>query len=113
MSKLFAIGIGLVINIPVFIFIFFTFIFPGFIPELNNPKEGIDLMRLAKHYSFFVSIGGVIFCTIYLLATSYVPKGKKILWIVILFIANILAIPFFWYFYIWRSVSNITMEGDL
>ncbi|NLG84554.1 MAG: hypothetical protein GX493_08130 [Firmicutes bacterium] len=35
--------------------------------------------------------------------TDLVDKDKKALWAVVLFFGNIIAMPIYWYLYIWRE----------
>lgn len=44
--------------------------------------------------------------------TTNVPSDKKGLWVAVLLFGNIIAMPVFWYIYVWRTRqgSNITAE---
>jgi hypothetical protein len=50
------------------------------------------------------------FYLVFLFKTDVVPKDQKALWAVVLFLGNVLAMPIFWYLYIWspktKPVSN-------
>ena len=35
-----------------------------------------------------------------------VPRNKRTLWVLALFIGSILAFPFFWYLYVWRRIEQ-------
>jgi hypothetical protein len=35
-----------------------------------------------------------------------VDKDKKVLWAVVLFMGNMIAMPIYWYLYIWREVPT-------
>ena len=43
---------------------------------------------------------------VYLFKTEHVPADKRALWAVVLFLGNMLAMPFFWYFYVWRPIQQ-------
>ncbi|NBB81475.1 MAG: hypothetical protein GVY36_18880 [Verrucomicrobia bacterium] len=45
---------------------------------------------------------------IYLFATPYVPREKRLLWIVVLLVVNLIAMPFFWYWYVWSPMNTKT-----
>ena len=64
------------------------------------------LMDNAKLYSYLLLVGLWVFYLIYLFRTRNIPKEKKGLWLAVLFFANILAMPFFWYVYVWRNSSS-------
>ncbi|HUT29669.1 MAG TPA: hypothetical protein VMX13_07750 [Sedimentisphaerales bacterium] len=40
---------------------------------------------------------------VYLFRTSRVAQDKKALWAVVLFLGNVIAMPVFWYLYIWKE----------
>lgn len=43
---------------------------------------------------------------IYLFSTPYVPREKRMLWVVILLFVNVIAMPFFWYWYVWSPLKS-------
>ena len=47
----------------------------------------------------------------YALASSAVPKGKRGLWAAVLFFGNMFALPFFWFWYIWRASDRSAEPG--
>lgn len=62
-------------------------------------------------FYFTVVLNGLIlFLTvsylIYLFSTTYVPREKWMLWLVVLLFVNIVAMPFFWYWYVWSPLSS-------
>lgn len=38
--------------------------------------------------------------------TDLVPQDKKILWVVVLFFGSFLAMPIYWYLYMWRPLEQ-------
>jgi hypothetical protein len=42
----------------------------------------------------------------YLFKTDTVPKDKKALWAVVLFLGNMISMPIFWYLYVWKYLGN-------
>jgi hypothetical protein len=47
---------------------------------------------------------------IYLFRTSHVPRDKKALWAVVLFMVSPVAMPAFWFLYVWKPLSAIPTE---
>ena len=47
----------------------------------------------------------------YALAGSAVPKEKRGLWAAVLFLGNMLTLPFFWFWYIWKPSANSANRG--
>ena len=43
----------------------------------------------------------IAFYIVHLFRTDRVPKDKKALWAVVLFLGHVLAMPVYWYFYMW------------
>jgi hypothetical protein len=46
---------------------------------------------------------------VYLFRTPYVPADKRALWVVVLLFANMFAMPFFWFYYVWKPLAS---NGD-
>lgn len=46
------------------------------------------------------------FYLVYLFKSSAVPKDQKVLWAVILFLANVMAMPPFWWLYVWPEAKG-------
>ena len=47
----------------------------------------------------------------YALASFAVPKDKRGLWAAVLFLGNMLTLPFFWFWYIWRPSASSANRG--
>ena len=47
----------------------------------------------------------------YALASSAVPKDKRGLWAAVLFFGNMFAVPFFWFWYIWKANDRSADPG--
>ena len=45
------------------------------------------------------------FYIVYLFRTTVVPADKKTLWAVVLFMASMVAMPVFWYLYLWKPAK--------
>jgi len=41
------------------------------------------------------------FYLVFLFKSDTIPKDQKVLWAVVLFFANVLAMPIFWYLFVW------------
>jgi energy-coupling factor transporter transmembrane protein EcfT len=88
------------------VLLFFSFVYPGLIAHGDGAHAGaLTLMDDAKLYSYLLLVGLWVFYIIYLFRTRNIPKEKKGLWLAVLFFANILAMPFFWYVYVWKTSS--------
>ena len=43
---------------------------------------------------------------VYIFKTEHVPVEKRALWAVVLFLGNLVAMPIFWYLYVWRPLQK-------
>ncbi|MHC4568070.1 MAG: hypothetical protein ACYTE3_20200 [Planctomycetota bacterium] len=48
---------------------------------------------------------------VYLFRTSRVAQDKKVLWAVVLFLGHMIAMPVFWYLYIWKEPKEGAAGG--
>lgn len=77
-------------------------------------KEAFDFMPVLfiMHFAIILLMFGLLaFYMFYLFKTERVPQDKKVLWAVLLFMGNFIAMPIFWYIYIWREPVSDTTGG--
>ena len=97
---------------PLYLFLFMTFIFVNIFSTFSNPaqnKPDFDAFRIifALHFvTILLTFGLVAFYLVYLFRTEIVPKDKKALWAAVLFLGNMVAMPVFWFLYIWREPKS-------
>ena len=60
-----------------------------------------NLIDAASMFTFTISV--ILFYAGYSTLTNTVPKSKRYLWGWLILFGNFATIPFFWYFYIWKS----------
>ena len=65
-------------------------------------------LHIAAMLGIWVLIAAYI---VYLFKTDHVPVEKRALWAVVLFLGNMVAMPFFWYFYVWRPLNKTAPVG--
>ena len=120
MTRRWALIIGALTLVPwAYVIFFLTYLIPTFM-SLPQPgtgsQEGFDphfwaLFRI--HLGAMLLIFALIaFYIVYLFRTDRVPQDKKALWAVVLILANTLAMPVFWYFYIWRPAPASTSRRE-
>jgi hypothetical protein len=88
-----------------FICMAFSMIISGFAGG-GHPAEPpfIIWIILPLHFfTMFEMLALIVIYIIHLFKTDRVPQDKKALWAVVLFLGNMIAIPVYWYFYIWRE----------
>lgn len=51
-----------------------------------------------------LTVGLLIFYIVHLFGTTLVPQDAKALWAVVLFLGSVIAMPVYWYLYLWRPL---------
>ena len=70
----------------------------------NTGPPAVLLIIFPLHFLTMVEICALIAVyVIHLFKTDRIAPDKKALWAVVLFLGNILAMPVYWYMYIWRE----------
>ena len=73
--------------------------------EDGPPPDGIErwfFLVFALHFAMMLFVWVLIaFYMVYLFKTDRVPADKKALWAVVLFMAGLIAMPVFFWLYIW------------
>jgi hypothetical protein len=94
-----------------YVFVFFCFIAATII-WMSRPANGGEsppsgppvafLMLMVAHLATMLLMFGLIaFYIVFLFKTDRVPHEMKALWAVVLFLGSILAMPIFFYLYVW------------
>jgi hypothetical protein len=91
--------------------VFYMFYFASWVARGNpttHAEAAADFDRMMiLHLGFIFAMWGLIASYIvYLFKTTHVPSDKKALWAVVLFLGNLLAMPIFWYLYVWRPIAR-------
>lgn len=83
-----------------FVFSIFFFVISG--PNSDPLGDRIWVLFLIHIACMFWVWGLLAFYLVHLFKTDVVAKEQKALWAVVLFLGNMLAMPVYWYLYIWR-----------
>lgn len=99
-----------------YLFLFFGFfafamtsIMSGDSAPGEDPMDSLFGVFFALH--FLTMIWMFVLVAVYiriLFKTNRVPQDKKSLWAVVLFLGNMIAMPIFWFLYIWREPQPST-----
>ena len=87
---------------------YFAFFFMLAVAE--QPDPFVDQLDTTLWLHLFVMVleGALLaFYLIHLLRADRIPADKKALWAVVLLFANLLAMPFYWYFYMWPKADGV------
>jgi len=80
--------------------IFFAGAEPG-----AGPPPAIALIFPLHILTMLVSLALTVFYMVNVFRNDRVEKDKKVLWAVVLFLGNAIAMPIYWYLYIWKEAQ--------
>jgi hypothetical protein len=121
MSKWAKIALGLATLWPIlYVFVFIAFVFsmmfyfssfePG--PADHQEPPVWFFAVFALHFLTIIWVFGLLaFYIVNVFRNDRVEKDKKVLWAVVLFFGNTLAMPVYWYLYIWREPAPPQLTG--
>jgi hypothetical protein len=93
----------------VFVFIAFAFamvIYSGSNPtHSQEPPAGLILLFAVHMATILMALGLVVFYIVYLFKTDRVAQDKKALWAAVLFLGGMIAMPVFFYLYVWPEAA--------
>jgi hypothetical protein len=109
MSKTIKLLLGLVTIWPfVYLILFFITIFSLVIfstgaETAGGPPPLIALIFPLHLLTMLVIMALTVFYMVNVFRNERVVKDQKVLWAVVLFLGNVLAMPIYWYLYIWKE----------
>lgn len=96
-----------------YLFVFFIFVF-GFMINAPEPgeKSGFPLFMVvffALHlFTMLLGMALTVFYMVNIFRNDRVDKDKKVLWAVVIFLGSMIAMPIYWYLYIWKEAASPT-----
>jgi hypothetical protein len=82
-------------------------------PSSDGPPLFVCVL-FALHFATIIEVLALaIYYVVHLFTRSAVPQDKRALWAVVLILGNMLAMPVYWYFYIWPEREEPVADGDL
>ena len=107
-TKLFVGALTLWPILYIFLFIAFTFGLMFYIhgagaagPQAQEPPAAILLVFVLHFATILMTFALIAFYIVYLFKTDRVAQDKKALWAAVLFLGGMIAMPIFFYLYIW------------
>jgi len=92
---------------------FFSYVMASFptIPNAAEPPEQF-LREFSTIFQLHMIVMALIvalmaFYMVHLFRSDRVPADKKALWAVVLFLGNLLAMPVYWYLYMWPKANEV------
>jgi hypothetical protein len=91
-----------------FFFVVFSSLF--FVTGPGDPESGPPLFFLVLFPLHILTMFWITALTVFYMVNVFrnerVDKDKKVLWAVVLFMGNMIAMPIYWYLYIWKEQSS-------
>lgn len=93
----------------------FALMMSGFGDEDHSSgPPAILLVIFALHFLTMLEIFVLlVIYIVHVFKTDRVPQDKKALWAVVLFLGNMIAMPVYWYLYIWKERRPSQAEPDI
>ena len=89
------------------VFFFMTVVFSSFISHGNKIKDIMPILLFSHFASILISFALIGFYIAHIFKSNKIDKDKKALWAVVIFLGNIMAMPVYWYLYIWKEEEQI------
>jgi hypothetical protein len=102
-----------------FIFIFSTIFLSSFAPSPGEAPSGFPpamAVIFGLHLlTMLVIMALTVFYMVDVFRNDRVEKDKKVLWAIVIFMGNAIAMPIYWYLYFWKepSIANSPLPGQL
>ena len=116
MKKSNKIILGILTTWPIlYMFIFMGYIFFSFFLSINssNPNDIMPdffIIFILHFFTIFMSMGLLIYYVINIFKNDRVKSDQKALWAIILFVGNMIAMPVYFYLFIWKEPTNTLSE---
>jgi hypothetical protein len=102
-----------------YMILFFLFIVSSIflMPRGGSPEGGafpaLFMIIFPLHLlTMFLIMGMTIFYIVNVFRNDRVEKDKKVLWVLVLFMGNMIAMPIYWYLYIWREANESSLTSN-
>jgi hypothetical protein len=90
-----------------------VFLFSHKGPPPSSALEGWLYVLFALHFVTMIWLVALLITYIVnVFRNDRVPQHKKALWAVVLFLGNMIAMPLYWYLYIWREPQGMSVSEN-
>lgn len=91
-----------------FVVIFATELFMPGSPQQPGPPPLIALILPLHLFTMLAVLALLVFYIVNVFKNNRVENDKKALWAIVLFMGNMIAMPIYWYLYIWKSAPVLS-----
>jgi hypothetical protein len=103
----------------IYMFIFFGFILCSILFMRGEPSGAFPVsfavIFVLHLFTMLLTMGLTIFFIVDVFRNARVDKDKKVLWAIVIFLGNMIAMPIYWYLYIWKepAIAGNPLPGQL
>lgn len=94
-----------------FFFIFSTFLFLGGGGDGAGFSVAFATIFVLHLFTMLIITALTVYYIVNVFRNDRVEKDKKALWAVVLFMGNIIAMPIYWYIYIWKAAPELPVSA--
>lgn len=76
-----------------------------------GPPPLIALILPLHFFTMLAVVGLLVFYIVNLFKNDQVERDKKALWAIVLFMGSMIAMPIYWYLYIWKSAPVVSYRN--
>jgi hypothetical protein len=92
----------------IYMFIFFGFIFGSFMrvastKEPDGAFRSFQVVMVAHLGTMFIMMALLVFYIVHVFKNPALAGDRRTLWAVVLFFGNAIAMPVYWFLYVWRT----------
>jgi len=100
-----------------YMILFFVFVFSSvlFMPsqgEASGPPLPFLIFFAIHFFTMIWILALTVFYMVNVFRNDRVDKDKKVLWAVVIFLGNMIAMPIYWYLYIWKDAPAGTLPSQ-
>jgi hypothetical protein len=75
----------------------------------NGDTNSFNFIFMIFPIHIFIMIETIVLLVIYLkdvFKNKYIEESKRVLWVLVLFFGNLIAMPIYWYINIWKHIPS-------
>jgi len=101
-AKLF---LGILTILPFFYIIAFIAIIIVMVTQIGGDTQSGPPVALFIAHGFFMLLilGLIVYYIIHALRNTRLPQTERLLWVIIIFVGNMLVMPIYWFLHVWRE----------
>jgi hypothetical protein len=103
------IGIGVLTVWPIaYMGLFFLFFFLSFFARHAGPEPmgSFAILFVLHCFTMLVIMGLMVFYIMHIVKATFAKPEMRIIWVILVIMVGLVAMPIYWYMYIWRETAE-------